>query len=414
MAESASVRGPSTVLIWHRMGPYHLARARALSKLLPLTILEMSGRDLRYAWDPISASGEEFNWVRVFDDCDCDEAAPREVSRRLHSALDSVRPEVVIVPSWGVNYANAALLWCIRNDVTRVVFTDSAVTDKERSWALEAVKKALVGCYQSGIVGGGRHTEYLRALGMPGDRIFSGYNCVDNAHFARPSDATDETDAQLRRQLNLPERYILTTVRFIPEKNLPFLLRAFARFAEKEGPTADSLHLVILGDGAGRTELEDLRGSLGLEDRVHLPGFKQYPDLPAYYRLAESFILSSVSETWGLVVNEAMAAGLPVLVSANCNCAPLLVRDGVNGFVFSPYDVEVLTNLLLRMAALPSPERNEMSRMSREIVAEYSTEAFAKNAAAAVRLAVDKPRRANLAARLLLPALTRRTNSRAS
>ena len=82
-----------------------------------------------------------------------------------------------------------------------------------------------------------------------------------------------------------------------------------------------------------------------MED-VLLPGFKQYPELPLYYGLAGAFVLPSLTEPWGLVVNEAMAAGLPVVVSDRCGCASDLVRPGENGFAFDPCDIEQLAALL--------------------------------------------------------------------
>jgi 1,2-diacylglycerol 3-alpha-glucosyltransferase len=98
----------------------------------------------------------------------------------------------------------------------------------------------------------------------------------------------------------------------------------------------DARDLVVCGDGDLRPRLHALARELGLEQRVHWPGFVQYPDLPVYYALADAFILASTIEPWGLVVNEAMACGLPVLVSDRCGCAPDLVPEGQNGFTFKP------------------------------------------------------------------------------
>src|SRR5262249_59830905 len=98
--------------------------------------------------------------------------------------------------------------------------------------------------------------------------------------------------------------------------------------------------LVLLGEGEQRAKLEGLRDALGLRNDVSMPGFKQYDELPAYYGLASAFVHTSTTEQWGLVVNEAMAAGLPVLVSERCGCGPDLVREGVNGFTFDPRQPE--------------------------------------------------------------------------
>ncbi len=86
-------------------------------------------------------------------------------------------------------------------------------------------------------------------------------------------------------------------------------------------PNPEMWDLVLLGDGPLKPTLLKLISSLGLESCVHLPGFKQYDELPVYLGLAETFIHASTTEQWGLVVNEAMASGLPVLVSNRCGCA---------------------------------------------------------------------------------------------
>ena len=125
--------------------------------------------------------------------------------------------------------------------------------------------------------------------------------------------------------LGLPERYFLASARFVPKKNLLRLLEAYAGYRRRAG--ADAWHLVLLGDGELRGDIERRSALPDLAGAVILPGFRQYDELPAYYGLARAFVHASTTEQWGLVVNEAMAAGLPVLVSDRCGCAPDLVED---------------------------------------------------------------------------------------
>jgi glycosyltransferase involved in cell wall biosynthesis len=130
--------------------------------------------------------------------------------------------------------------------------------------------------------------------------------------------------------------------------------------------------------------------------------------LPAYYALAGAFVLASTSETWGLVVNEAMACGLPVLVSKRCGCAQDLVADGRNGFTFDPLDVQALTRLMLRMAS-PGLDLAAMSRASREIIARWTPSLWANNLRLASAAASSAPRpKFSAADRLLLRLLIQR------
>src|SRR6185369_3826531 len=108
------------------------------------------------------------------------------------------------------------------------------------------------------------------------------------------------------------------------------LVQGYAKYRAKVGKSA--WKLVLLGDGP--TNLIRLIADLELQDSVLLPGFKQYEELPTYYGLANAFVHASTSEPWGLVINEAVASGLPVIVSNRCGCAPELVNG--NGFTFDP------------------------------------------------------------------------------
>jgi glycosyltransferase involved in cell wall biosynthesis len=146
-----------------------------------------------------------------------------------------------------------------------------------------------------------------------------------------------------------------------------------------------------LGDGELRSSIMSRIARLDLVEDIRLPGFKQYGELPIYYGLASAFVHASTSEQWGLVVNEAMASGLPVLVSKRCGCAPDLVEDGLNGFTFDPCDVEELAGLMQHVAAMTDEQRHAMGHASRLIVADWGPERFADGLMQAVRVAMSRP-----------------------
>jgi ubiquinone/menaquinone biosynthesis C-methylase UbiE len=149
----------------------------------------------------------------------------------------------------------------------------------------------------------------------------------------------------------------------------------------------------LLGDGPLRSALNSQLSTLNLHGHVLLPGFKQYPDLPAYYGLAGAFIHASTTEQWGLVVNEAMASGLPVLVSNRCGCTSDLVQEGVNGFTFEPDHADQLAQLMLKISAFNFP-LSAFGAASQAIVAHFGPPAFASGLRGAleVALASSRPR----------------------
>jgi 1,2-diacylglycerol 3-alpha-glucosyltransferase len=142
----------------------------------------------------------------------------------------------------------------------------------------------------------------------------------------------------------------------------------------------------------------------GLDDRIHRPGFVQYGALPAYYASAGACVLPSLSDQWGLAINEAMASGLPVIVSRACGCARDLVVEGANGHTFDPLDREELTRILHRVASSPRATLDAMASASRERISGYSPVRFARALAAAAGYGLERRRAPKLGTRILLKA----------
>lgn len=392
-------------ILFHRFGPYHWARLRAAAGRFELLAVEEAAETAEYAWDLVGGEDGGFRRVTLFAVGACTEVIRRGMVARVEAELDRWQPEAVAIPGWSDRAALAALRWARRRGVPVVVMSESTARDAVRRPWKEWIKRRIVGLCDAALVGGGPHHDYLAMLGMDPARIFLGYDVVDNDHFRAGADAA-RADPAARTARGLPERYFLASNRFLPQKNLPVLLDAFAEYRRQTGPSA--WKLVLLGDGPLRAEIEARRATLGLDDALLLPGFRQYEELPAYYGLAEAFVHTASSEPWGLVVNEALAAGLPAVVSAACGCAPDLIRDGENGFVFEPDDTTRLASGLARVAEASEAERSRMGRASREIIDRWPAGRFADGMEAAVDAAPSTLRAAlPQLDRLLLRALLR-------
>jgi 1,2-diacylglycerol 3-alpha-glucosyltransferase len=387
---------PHVAVLFHRFGPYHIARLNCAAQSLCITGVELSRADRTYAWRPTGGC-EAFPRHVIAADVDAEPATA--LIRRMDQVLSTLRPDAVAIPGWSHRGALAALLWCQRRRIAAILMTESTARDAARRPWKEAVKRRIAARFGAALAGGTAHLAYLRELGMPPERVFDGYDVVDNDHFARAADATRESAIQARCRLGLPERYFLASCRFVEKKNLCGLLEGFARYRDRAGP--QPWHLVLLGDGQLRPRLLERVAERGLRDLVHLPGFQQYERLPAFYGLAGAFVLASTSEPWGLVVNEAMAAGLPVLVSDRCGCAPDLVVPGVNGYRFDPLDPERLADLLLHVAA-DGCDRQGLARAGRAIIAEWTPERFAGNLRRAAIAALATPAGGGSVDRLLI------------
>jgi glycosyltransferase involved in cell wall biosynthesis len=345
----------------------------------------------------------------LFNHADIDTVMSTEVRRRVGEALTRVDPGVVLIPGWSHRGALIALEWSLRLARPAILMSASTVYDRARRRSGETIKRRLIRLYSAALVGGIPQREYVRTLGLPYEFICDGYDCVDNQHFAAGARAARADADSLRRQLCLPRRFFLASSRFVEEKNLLRMLEAYAAY--RRLTDSQPWDFVLLGEGPLRESIARHISRLNLAGNVLLPGFKQYDQLPAYYGLAGAFVLASTSEPWGLVVNEAMAGGLPVLVSKRCGCAPDLVKEGANGYIFDPYSVAELAGLMQRIAALNDEQRHAMGRAAQDIIGHWGPERFAHGLMQAVGVAMSRPSpKASWMDRVLLWALiSRRT-----
>lgn len=402
-------------VLFHRLGPYHMARLRKAAEKLPLVAVQACRMDRTYEWRPVDPDAR-FSVETLFDVGEPNDRAPRVVCDVVSRLLDRLSPRAVVIPGWSETFALAALQWSLRRGIPAVVMSDSLPWDsgKRPVWR-EAIKRRLVRGYSSALVAGTPHWEYMRQLGMPGNRVILGYDVVDNEYFEAGTKTLGVMDETFVGAAGVPKQNFLVSARFIPEKNLHSLIRSYECYRDtyEQAGSKDAgcapWDLVIIGDGPLRDSLHQARAASGCENTIHLAGFRQYDELPLYYRAASCLILPSISETWGLVVNEAMASGLPVIVSNRCGCAQDLVQEGVNGFTFDPFNVEALAQLMLRMSGMEAGEREKMGGESRRIIADWGPERFAGGLKAAVDKALEVgPRPIGLVDRLVLWAAMRR------
>jgi 1,2-diacylglycerol 3-alpha-glucosyltransferase len=387
--------------------PYHEARVKAAveARRLRLSLIQITEVD-SFRVLQTSTDSEYFNRYTLFPGVAWDEIDGRAMARKLELELDKLRPSVVCINGWSFGGAVAALKWAASHGVPVIVMSESTAHDAPRHWWAEQVKRRILASCSAALVGGEPHRQYLKELGVAEEAIFTGYDAVDNEHFRKGSSRARQHGSDLRAALGLPERYFFACSRFTKKKNLSGLLQGYARYRRWHGAAA--WNLVVAGDGELKSELIRAREDMDLQDSVEFVGAKSYAELPAYYGLASCFVHASTTEQWGLVVNEAMAAGLPVLVSNRCGCACDLVEEGRNGYLFDPYDPASLAGAMYTIAVERS-DQAAMGAASGEIVSRWSPENFAENLALAAEKALrTEPPRPGLVDRGLLQVLSTR------
>ncbi len=389
----AKLSPPTRVaVIWIDWYAYHVARFRGLVDAPTLaggvSGVELVGgigvhaglkfREELPADLPIETLMPESSWREV---------KKFELARRLWAKLSELKPELVMVPGYYTLPGFAAALWARTHGAVSVLMTESTAYDHRRTGWKEAIKGwGLRLLFDWAIAGGRAHVEYLHQLGFPSDRIVGCYDVVDNGFFG-----SGTKDARLgledAQSLSRPPSFLYVG-RLAEEKNVFGLLQSWLAYRANGG----TWPLVLVGDGPEAALLRNTAAESGLGADVTFPGLKSSRELLPFYAAAGCFVLPSTREPWGLVVNEAMAAGLPVLVSDRCGCAPDLVVEGENGFLFHPMDLSRLTSLLHQVEGLSTGDREKMGAASERIIQGFSPSGFGASIASIYQRSARTPR----------------------
>lgn len=376
------------VVIFHNIGGYHAARLRAAHAACQrsgwrMTAIQVTDSTQEHPWGDLE---REITFPlksllpAATSSADKDQQQnPAAAPRLLRESLDGLQPDAVVIPGWGFAESRAALAWCRRNSALAILMSESKWDDEKRVWWKESIKSLLyVRKFDAAIVGGGLHRDYLIKLGLPGERIFLGYDVVDNNYFAGQAEAARQDPlAARRRQPSIPVKpFFLAATRLIERKNVARLIEAFAIYRQQVG-FEEAWDLVVCGSGEQEQNIRRIISERNLNESVHLPGFVPYQAIGDWYGLAAAFVHPALQEQWGLVINEACAAGLPILASRTVGACHEIVRDKYNGLLFDPHSTGGVTQALLKMHSIERDARTHMGRCSREIIANFNSERFA-------------------------------------
>jgi glycosyltransferase involved in cell wall biosynthesis len=361
-------------LLFRSYGPYHLARLKAARSKASVLALEFAEVDSEYDWNV----ADQKRRACVVSLSTTNRRHDRNETAKLRNLLRDFSPHAVAIPGYGEPQCLNAARLCRDLGIPSILMSDSHVFGRRRHSFRELLKRSLISLFDAAFVAGTPHKEYLACLGFRSEKIALGYDVVDNKHFSSAS--TPGTD---KAKYNRLQNYFFCCSRLVEGKNIHFLIDAFRRY--RQSAEANAWNLVIAGDGPLYESISQYVASLSLTAYVHLIGRKTYDELPPLYMSAGAFVFPSSAETWGLVVNEAMAAGLPVLVSSAVGCHMDLVEEGINGHIFDPTDTAGLAVLLSKIAN--APDRNAMGNASQRIIRHWDLDRFASGLITATSMA---------------------------
>jgi len=254
------------------------------------------------------------------------------VNPGLIEVLEQWRPDAILVFTWA-HHSHLAVLRRFKGRVPLLFRGDSTMVDIRpglRALLRRAVLRWVFHHVDMALHVGVRNREYYEAHGLGHERLCHAPHAVDNGRFARPGREAEAAARAWRVRLGISDddRVVMFCGKLEDKKDPACLTRLAAL------NPSDRLRFVFVGDGhlaAG------LREAAGDDARVVFLGFQNQQSLPVVYRMADILVLPSLyNETWGLVINEAMACGRPVMVSERAGCAPDLVEEGRTGWVFAP------------------------------------------------------------------------------
>jgi 1,2-diacylglycerol 3-alpha-glucosyltransferase len=380
------------VIFFINIGFYHAARLKAASEECQklnwrLTAVQLTSNTLEHPWGEITQR-LNFNLKTLMtaeslkDDLT---GLPQLPNKVLNELLQELNPGVVFLPGWAFELSIKTLRWCRANKRPAFVMSESSYEDETRIWWREFIKSWLfVRKFEGALVGADLHADYIAKLGIPRSKIFKGYDAVDNSHFLQLAHESKVQEVKVRTLYpKIPQRpFFMASFRLIPRKNAGLLLAAYKAYRLRLA--TEAWDLVICGSGEQREELLKTIHLNNLTQNVHIVGFLSYYEIGHWYGLAEAFIHPALKEQWGLVVNEACAAGLPILCSDTVGSSQELVHDGVNGFLFDPTNLDDLTEAMVKIHNVGVETRKNMGRESRRLVAACAPEVFGKNVVNAV------------------------------
>lgn len=296
---------------------------------------------------------------------------------QLVPALEAWRPDAILL--FGYAYASHLRVMLSRRlaRIPLLLRGDSHDLSRPPGWKPKLARWARSILFKrfAGFLAVGRaNADYYRRCGVPEARIYFVPHCVDNQRFqaAAAQAALDAVAWRAELGIAANARVVLFAGKFEVKKRPLHLLRAFGDAQTALlGAGRPEAALLFVGSGALESELKSEAGAR-IGKTIFFAPFQNQSRMPVVYACCDLLVLPSESETWGLVINEAMNLGKPVIVSTHVGCAPDLVRHGETGWLFHAGDIDELTATLTQ-ALLLSPERlAELGCAARKLVGAYS------------------------------------------
>jgi glycosyltransferase involved in cell wall biosynthesis len=360
------------VFVWDNFGPLHADRCNAVARRFEgkeqVIGLELAGRSRVYDWLP--ENGTHFRKITLVTGRTLEEIPFTQKFGKTLSACLSMGSGCRYFLCHYQDPAIFLVAGALRL-LGRQVYTMgcSKFDDYVRNLPRESMKSLMYLPYNGALASGARSRDYMRFMGFTPDKIQSSYNTVSLERIRNLAGVPAAPEGVPFR-----DRHFTIVARMVAKKNISMILKAMKKYAEE---VANPRPLHIFGTGPLESELRHQAREAGISNLVHFRGFLQTREISRAYGDTLALLLPSVEEQFGNVVPEALAMGLPVILSDNCGSRDVLVRSGVNGFVV---EADNPAGAAFFMKLLSEDERvwRQMCLASKDFVDKADTKCFAE------------------------------------
>ena len=323
------------------------------SQNIAMYAIELFGKGSPYIFDTVNSTQPW--WNCLFPDKGSADLSKYAIREALYAALDDLQPDIVIGPSIVFFPGALGISWVKRNRKKFIMFDDAKPSQVKRNLVVQWVKDVITAQVDSLWLPSKSYDQEYACFNRKGISFFYGFSTINNDFFNPAVNYKAEN------------KTIICVARLVPIKNIDNLLKAWQLIEQHN----TGYNLLIVGNGPQEIFLKQLSSDLNIK-AVEFIDAVENNALPAYLKRSGAFILPSLSETWGLVVNEAMAAGLPVLLSTKINAATDLLQEGINGFGFEPVDVNAIHKAILDFINTDDLAKAAMSAASLKLIEAFS------------------------------------------
>lgn len=373
---------------------YWPARLRKLNEGLnrrgdSLEVIEIAGLGSPYAF-AVKKEENDLQWHILFPDKKPEELDGATIKSSLFKALARINPDVIIAGAIAFPSGALAVRWGQKTGTKVIIFDDAKKEAVQRSSWVDSIKQRIYDGVDAVFYPAPDWDSTGQAWGFNAEEIFYGVDVVDNDFWAQPVELNQSWG-----------NYFVSVGRQIPIKNYYSIAQAYVAYHARKG--TDAFNWVLIGDGPDHQEIVEFIRENHCSDKVFFLPFQPQKELPAVYQHAQALICNSKSETWGLVINEALAGGCPVFASIQCGATNTLVHDGLNGYTFSCDDIGKLAECMVSYHNLSEEKKVAMRESSKRIIADWGLDRFAQGACAAIDyVASHKKRKTSLIAKLII------------